>query len=105
MGTSGRQLLRLNSTSVQVEYVPLTLPLLRRHLDRKIPIIVLVETIFLDYWEADFAHAVVIIGYEDNFLWINDPAFKLAPKRASLDGFLAAWSEFDYLSGIITLRE
>ena len=104
IGTSGRYLLRLQSASLSVEYGPLTLSLLKTELDQNRPVIVLVSSIFLDYWQIDTAHAVVVVGYDDDWLFLNDPAFTDAPQTASVDGFLAAWGEFDYLAGVITKR-
>lgn len=67
--------------------------------------IVLVKTIFLDYWQTDLAHAVVVVGYDDQHLLLNDPALDDAPQCATPDGFLAAWCEFDYLAGVIRKSE
>lgn len=101
-GTPGSRLLRLHSAQMEVNFAPLTLPLIYVQLHLGSPVIVLVQTIFLDYWQEDFAHAVVVVGYEDGYIWLNDPAFDIAPQRASIDGFLAAWGEFDYLCGTFT---
>lgn len=102
LGTTGRNLLRLQNSSLSVVYGPLTLPLIQTELDQNRPVIVLVSTIFLDYWQRDTAHAVVVVGYDEEHLFLNDPAFADAPQTATVDGFLAAWGEFDYLAGVIT---
>ena len=73
-------------------------------LNANTPVIVLVRTMFLDYWQSDVAHAVVVVGYDEQHILINDPVFSNAPQRASESGFLAAWGEFDYLCGIIKKR-
>ena len=104
LGTPGSRLLRLRSRRLRVAYVPFTLPLLKSQLQNQTPVIVLVRTIFLDYWQDDVAHAVVVVGYNDDHLLLNDPAFDHAPQQASLNGFLAAWGEFDFLTGLITRR-
>lgn len=104
LGTPGSRLLRLNSPAMQVFFGPLTLPMLRSHLEQRQPVIALVRTIFLDYWEDDLAHAVVVVGFDDESLLLNDPAFNIAPQRASVNGFLAAWCEFDYLCASIIKR-
>lgn len=104
LGTPGSRLLRLNSPSFQVFFGPLTLPLVRSNLAKGRPVIALVRTIFLDYWSEDLAHAVVVVGFDDEMVLLNDPAFERAPQRASITGFLAAWCEFDYLCGIMFKR-
>jgi ABC-type bacteriocin/lantibiotic exporter with double-glycine peptidase domain len=102
LGTPGSRLLRLNSAVVQVEFGPLTLSLVYDRLDGGTPVIALARTLFLDYWQADLAHAVVVVGYDDQHLLVNDPAFQDAPQHATPTGFLAAWGEFDYLCGVIS---
>jgi ABC-type bacteriocin/lantibiotic exporter with double-glycine peptidase domain len=103
-GTSGQRLLRLSSPSLRVSFDPLTLLLVYDRLNAGIPVIALVRTVFLDYWQADLAHAVVVVGYDEQYLLLNDPAFDDAPQHATHTGFLAAWGEFDYLCGTITRR-
>ncbi len=90
---------------MQVFFGPLTLPMLRSQLEQGQPLIALVRTIFLDYWGDDLAHAVVVVGFDDEGLLLNDPAFDIAPQRASVNGFLAAWCEFDYLCASIIKRK
>lgn len=101
LGTTGRNLLRLQDKSLFVAYGPLTLPLLKTELDQNRPVIVLVSSLFLDYWQKDTAHAVVVVGYDGDRVFLNDPAFAVAPQRATENGLLAAWGEFDYLASII----
>jgi ABC-type bacteriocin/lantibiotic exporter with double-glycine peptidase domain len=104
LGTPGSRLLRLSSPVLRVVFGPLTLPLVYDRLDAGIPLIALVRTLFLDYWRADLAHAIVVVGYDDRHLLLNDPAFDDAPQRATPTGFLAAWGEFDYLCATISKR-
>jgi len=104
MGTPGNRLLRLNSAGLSVEFGPLTLPLVYDGLNAGLPVVALVRTLFLDYWQTDLAHAVVVVGYDDEHLLVNDPDFDEAPQRATRTGFLAAWGEFDFLAGTISQR-
>lgn len=104
-GTPGQRLLRLDSPSLHVSFGPLTLLLVYDRLNAGIPVIALVRTAFLDYWQADLAHAVVVVGYDEQHLLLDDPAFDDAPQHATPTGFLAAWGEFDYLCGTITRRQ
>ncbi len=104
LGTPGSHLLRLSNPTLHVTFGPLTLPLVYNRLDAGTPVIALTRTLFLDYWQTDLAHAVVVVGYDDRHLLINDPALDQAPQRATPTGFLAAWGEFDYLCGTINKR-
>lgn len=101
LGTTGRNLLRLQDYLLSVVYGPLTISLLKTELNQSRPVIVLVSTIFLDYWQRDTAHAVVVVGYDDDHLFLNDPAFANAPQTVTVDGILAAWGEFDFLAGVV----
>lgn len=83
MGTPGSRLLRLQSPHWQVTYAPLTLPLIFDYLEQGLPVITLVQTIFLDYWQADLAHAVVVVGYDQDVLLVHDPSFTQSPQKAS----------------------
>ena len=99
-GTPASRLLRLSISDLNIALGPLSLQMVRASLLAKNPIIALVNTRFLDYWHEETAHAVVVVGFEDSIVLLSDPAFDDAPKRASTDGFLAAWGEFDYQAAI-----
>jgi uncharacterized protein YvpB len=68
LGTPGQRLLRLDSPTLRVSFDPLTLLLVYDRLNAGIPVIALVRTAFLDYWQADLAHAVVVVGYDEQYL-------------------------------------
>jgi ABC-type bacteriocin/lantibiotic exporter with double-glycine peptidase domain len=102
LGTPGSRLLRLAHPELRIVFGPLTLPLIYNRLNADTPVITLMRTLFLDYWRADLAHAVVVVGYDERHLFLNDPGFDNAPQRVTPTGFLAAWGEFDYLCGIIS---
>jgi ABC-type bacteriocin/lantibiotic exporter with double-glycine peptidase domain len=64
--------------------------------------IVSVRTGFLDYYQEDFAHALVVVGaVEDQSFWVLDPFQPTGPLSVSWNGLLAAWSEFDYQGAIL----
>jgi len=66
-------------------------------LESQHPIIAFVRTAFLDHWEQDVAHTVVIVGAQiDEHFWLHDPAQPKGPVSVSWDGLLAAWAEFGY---------
>ena len=66
-----------------------------------LPIIVRVWTAMLDYWPVTTSHVVVVVGYDNTFVFINDPAFAAAPQSVLWDAFLAAWAEYDETAVII----
>lgn len=55
------------------------------------------------YWTVASFHAVVVIGLDDERVYVNDPYFTDAPKAISRDEFILAWSEQDYWYGVIRL--
>jgi hypothetical protein len=87
----------------QVIYGTASLDDLRQRLRQGIPPIVFVETNFLDYWQSNVRHAVVVVGPEESTIWLHEPAFDEAPQACSINRFLAAWAEMDEASAIITL--
>ena len=94
------RLLRLSISKRTVALGPSSLEILRASLLAGNPVIALVNTQFLDYWHEETAHAVVVVGFDDTGVLLNDPAFDDAPKHASIDGFLAAWGEYDFQSAV-----
>lgn len=66
---------------------------LETYLSTGLPILVSVDTKELAYWNREASHVMVVIGLEDNFIIVNDPAFSEAPKEIPLGDFLLAWDE------------
>jgi hypothetical protein len=88
---------------LEVVYREWTVPQLLRVLEAEDPIILFVRTGFLDYWQQDVAHAVVVVGVEERQrFWLHDPALPSGPVVASWKGLLAAWAEFGYRGAIIS---
>jgi hypothetical protein len=50
----------------------------------------------LPYWSANLRHAVLVVGYDDVAVYLNDPAYPVAPQSVGWGDFMLAWSEFDY---------
>jgi len=61
------------------------------------PVIVLVRTGELPYWQGvDTFHSVVIVGYDQMHVFVNDPYFGDAPQMVARADFLLAWLEMGY---------
>jgi ABC-type bacteriocin/lantibiotic exporter with double-glycine peptidase domain len=104
-GTPAPNLHRLEQMGFSVIYESATLVMLRSHLETGIPCLVFVRTGDLPYWDEDTAHVLVAIGIDDEAIYVNDPAFDVAPQTAPLDYFLLAWSEFDHRLAVIRRGE
>jgi len=104
IGTPGFAIQRLTAWGIQVDYRSWSLPEVLSALAAKQPLIIGVQTVFLDYWKDNFAHAIVIVGVNPNAqeFWVHDPAQPVAPLRVSLNGLLAAWGEFSYRGAVLS---
>lgn len=101
-GTPSFAIQRLTGPGLQAIYREWSVSELLSALAAKQPVIVFVRTGFLDYWQEDFAHAVVVIGaIQDQQFWVQDPARPTGPVIVSWNGLLAAWAEFAYRGAVI----
>ncbi len=76
---------------------------LQQAIDQNLPPVLFVRTNQLtSYWQDDTRHALVVVGYDETHLYLNDPAFPDAPKGVLLDEVMLAWLEFDYMYALIT---
>jgi ABC-type bacteriocin/lantibiotic exporter with double-glycine peptidase domain len=92
---------RLEQLGVHVEVAAGDDAALRSAIDRNQPVIVFVKTGDLSYWSDNTPHAVVVVGYDDEHVLLNDPIFAEAPKRSAWNEFMLAWSEQDYMLAIV----
>jgi len=74
---------------------------LAQWLQREIPVIAFVRTDFLEYWETDVGHAIVVVGMNDEQVHLHDPVMEKGPVSISAISFDAAWTEMDYGYAVI----
>jgi ABC-type bacteriocin/lantibiotic exporter with double-glycine peptidase domain len=74
-------------------------------LDSGLPIILAVDSNVGNIWPYYENHAVVIVGFNKETVFINNPAVQEAPQEVTLKNFLWAWSRRDYQYAIISLTE
>jgi uncharacterized protein YvpB len=65
------------------------------------PVIVFVRTGELPHWTYSTDHALVVVGYDENLLYVNDPAHPEAPVTVPRGDFELAWLERDYFYALI----
>jgi uncharacterized protein YvpB len=70
-------------------------------LQNGVPCITFVQAGELPYSNSEGFHAVVVIGMDEQTVYINDPASDVAPQAVPLDDFRLAWSEFEYVGAVI----
>lgn len=102
IGTIVRNVQRISSLGFTVSFGSSSLANIRSSLELGKPVIAFVMTGHLKYWKLDVPHAVVVVGIDDESVYLNDPWFDVAPQVSSIDDFLAAWAEFDHLAAFIS---
>jgi len=100
-GAPGSRLNNLVSLGVQVRYAQGALDELFDYLTGGQPCIVLVRTNHLPYWTYATDHAVLVVGFDEQAVYVNDPAFEQSPQHISHAEFELAWLEFDYRYAVI----
>ena len=100
-GTPGSRLNRLTTLDIQVRYAHGAIDLLFEVLTAKHPCIVLLRTDCLPYWTYTTDHAVLVIGFDEQTFYVNDPAFEQAPHQVLHSNLELAWMEFDYRYAMI----
>ena len=102
-GTPSFAVKKLTKLGLHVNYREWSISELLTALKLEQPAIIFVRTGFLEYWQEDFSHALVIVGAAQNqSFWVHDPALQTAPISVSWDGLLAAWGEFGYRGAVVS---
>jgi ABC-type bacteriocin/lantibiotic exporter with double-glycine peptidase domain len=95
IGVVSRNILNLHSSTLQVLYVEGTLELLHRWLDQGVPVIAFVQTSELPYWGGvEARHAVVVVGLDDENVYLLDPARDAGVIPVSHGDFSLAWEDW-----------
>ena len=104
-GTVFSHLRYLESLGVSVHVGKGDMEVLHGQLNRGLPPIVAVDTGELrSYWRDAVSHAVVVVGMDEVFVYVNDPAFATAPQQIPMAEFELARQEQDDRYAVIGLR-
>lgn len=103
-GAAFRNLSYLQSLGVSVLIEHGEIEALRQHLERGLPPIAFVATAQLSYWDEATGHALVVVGLEDDQIYLNDPNFPDAPKIISVGEFELAWIDRDQFYALVQLE-
>jgi uncharacterized protein YvpB len=97
-----RQLTQLN---LNVTYSQTDMTGVEAMLQQGQPVIVFVRTGELPHWTYNTDHALVVVGYDDAFLFVNDPdrPAEEVPIAIPRGDFELAWIERDYYFALITI--
>ncbi len=103
-GTPHRNIRKLEALTrnVQVIYRQGELSDLFATLESGFAPIVFVWTGELPYWSTATWHAVLIAGYDDEYFFVNDPAFDHAPIQVRQGDLELAWLAYDSFYAVVT---
>jgi len=90
-GTTAQSVMSVTRLGYNVDLRYSSLEELQAYLEDGYPTIAFVRTGELDYWQNDYPHAIVVVGYDEDFIYINDPYFDDAPQKTKVDKFQLAW--------------
>lgn len=76
-------------------------PLLYEALAQNLPCIASVQTAELPHWSRRSEHAVVIAGMDNQYVFVHDPAFDVAPILVPYGDFDLAWLAQEELYAVI----
>ncbi|MBV7333960.1 C39 family peptidase [Chloroflexi bacterium TSY] len=65
------------------------------------PVIASVNTGPLPYWRYSTGHAVVVVGMDNEYIYLNDPEMSDGPTKVLLGDFDLAWLEQDELYAVL----
>jgi len=99
-----QNLRRLEKLGVKVVIERGEVGTLRASVEDGLPPIAFVNTAELSYWIDATVHAVVVVGIDDEAIYLNDQAFADAPKCVPVDEFLLAWIDADQFYALIKLQ-
>ena len=97
-GAPAGNIRRLAQLNLNVTYSQTDLKGLETMVQQNRPVIVFVRTGELPYWTYSTDHALVVVGYDEDYLYVNDPDRDEAeiPLAVPRGDFELAWLERDY---------
>jgi len=101
-GTPISNVERFSRQDYQVEFGSFTVDHLKDSLTAARPVISRVWTDMLDYWSYEAtSHVVVVVGFDDSWVYLNDPSLIEQAPPVTWASYLAAWAEFDETAVLI----
>lgn len=102
IGAPRRNVINLTRHGFDVTYREATLTILaQNYLQLSEPVIAFVDTSELHYWATTTNHAVVVVGLDENNVFVLDPVFPDSQQAVPHEEFQLAWLSADYTCAII----
>jgi ABC-type bacteriocin/lantibiotic exporter with double-glycine peptidase domain len=101
-GAPARNIQLLSNLNLNVAYSQTDLAGLEAMIQQGQPVIVFVRTGELPYWTYSTDHALLVVGYDESCLYVNDPGRSDAPIAVPRRDFELAWLERDSYYALIT---
>jgi uncharacterized protein YvpB len=101
-GAPARNIRQLTALNLSVTYSQTDLDSLEAVLQQGHPVIVFVRTSELPHWTYATDHALLLVGYDEEQVYVNDPGHDEAPIAVPRGDFELAWLEKDYYYALIT---
>ena|SRR5688572_27008872 len=95
MGTLASNIRHLETLKLNIIFQQGSFDQLQDHLQQNHPCITFIYTGELSYWLEGVNHAVVVVGLDDQNIYVNDPAFPTGPLEVNRGEFDLAWLEWD----------
>lgn len=102
LGAPASNVTRLCSDTLDVKFTSGDLDDLRAYLNQGHPPIVFVQAGEFPHWRGHVSqHAVVVVGADEQSVYVLDPAAGADPIPVPTGDFLLAWSELGYICAIL----
>ena len=102
VGVASSKIRNLERVGVRVIYEQGTIEELCSYLSGGVPCIAFVQTRELPYRNDDASHAVVLVGFDDQYIYVDDPEYDNSPLRVLMGDFDLAWLYHDEKYAVIT---
>ena len=104
-GTPSDNIQRLSQLGVNVTLTKLLPTEIYHYLREGSPVIAFVSTADFPHWDVDTDHTVVVIGMDEEMVYINDPYFSVAPQEVLHALFELSQLKFNYKCAVLKNTE
>jgi hypothetical protein len=106
LGAPASNVTRLRSDTLDIRFTSGDLDDLRVCLNQGNPPIVFVQAGEFPHWRGRVSqHAVVVVGADEQSVYVLDPAAGADPIPVPIGDFLLAWSELGYIYAVLARSE